>query len=106
MRLVVGMVAMVVTATPVVTRLFATSHLIFAQLLQTLLGAIALIGGPLLQHLIDHLIVAIETLGLIIRTLIPIQIQPVHPIHDGVDGFLGGTLQIGIFNAQNKLPWL
>ncbi len=100
--LIVGMMFVAVTATPVITRLLAFRHLIFTQLLQTLFRAVAFIGCSRLQHLVNHRVIAIKTFGLEIWAFVPFQVQPVHTIHDGFNGFRRGTLKIGVFNTQHE----
>ncbi|CCJ99025.1 conserved hypothetical protein [Cronobacter malonaticus 507] len=105
-RLIVSMMLMAVAATAVITRLFALRHLLFAQRFQTLFRAIAFICRTRRQHFINHRVVAIEAFGLEIRAFIPLQAQPVHPIHNGFDGFRRGALKIGVFNTQHKFATL
>src|SRR5690606_28576366 len=45
-------------------------------------------------------------LRLIERTFVRIKAQPAHAVENGLDGFRSGTLQIGIFNAQDELPFV
>ena len=101
-RLILGMMLMAVAATTVITRLLARRHLTFPQRIQAFTGAVALVGTTIGQHLVDDGVVAIEAFSLIVRTLLPVQPQPVHPFDDGVDRLLSRALQIGIFDAQDK----
>ncbi|CCK07946.1 conserved hypothetical protein [Cronobacter sakazakii 696] len=105
-RLIVSMMLMAVAATAVVTRLFTLRHLLFAQRFQTLFRAIAFICRTRRQHFINDRVVAIEAFGLEIRAFIPLQAQPVHPIHNGFDGFRRGALKIGVFDTQHKFAAL
>ena len=88
MRLIRSMVMSVITAATVVTRLLIIRHLFFTQGFQALFGAIAAVSRTVFNHGVDHLIVAVKAFGLVIRTFIPAEIQPVHPVHNGVDSFL------------------
>ncbi|MNU98224.1 hypothetical protein D3C71_883290 [compost metagenome] len=101
-RVIVG----VVTALAVIAGLLAIGHLAFAQRLQPLLGAEALVGTTVGQHLVDDAVIAIETLGLVVGALIPVQLQPFHALNDGVDRLLSGTFQIGILDTQHELTAL
>ncbi|MOA14742.1 hypothetical protein D3C78_1348630 [compost metagenome] len=74
MWLVIGMAALAVAAVAVVTRFFAVFHLLFTQRFQTFLRAIAFIGGILHQHVVNHRVIAVKTLGLEVRAFIPIQV--------------------------------
>ncbi|STW05540.1 Uncharacterised protein [Klebsiella grimontii] len=80
------MMLVAMAAATVVARLFTFRHLFFTQRFQALFGAVAFIGRARLQHFINDGVVAIKTLGLEVRTLIPFQAQPVHTIHDGFNG--------------------
>ena len=102
-RFIISMMLMAVAAATVITRLLTFRHLLFAQRFQALFRAIAFISSALFQHLIDHRVVAIKTFGLVVRTFIPLQAQPVHAIHNGFDSFRRGTLKIGVFNTQHEL---
>lgn len=82
---------------------FVIRHLVFTQRFQTLFRAIAFIRSAVFQHFVDHAVIAVKTFGLEIRAFIPVQIQPVHAIHNRVDSFLSGTLEIGVFDTQHKL---
>ena len=88
----------------VVARLLAAGHLIGAQLGKFFLGAVAAIRMPARQQLPDDLLVAIEALGLIERTLVVIEPRPLHAVQDLLDGSLGRALQIGVLDAQHELP--
>ncbi len=99
-------IVITMAALAVVTGLLAVGHLAFAQRFQALLGAVALVGAAIRQHLIDQAVVAIETLGLVVGALIPVQLQPFHTLDDGVDRLLGGTFQIGILDTQHELTAL
>ncbi|SAP49591.1 Uncharacterised protein [Klebsiella oxytoca] len=102
-RFIISMMFVTMAAATVITRLFAFCHLFFTQRFQTLFRAIAFIGRARLQHFINDGVIAIKTLGLEVRALIPFQAQPVHTIHDGFNGLRRGALKIGIFNTQHKL---
>ncbi len=102
-RLIVSMVLVAMAAAAIVTRLLTLRHLLFAQRFQTLFRAIAFVSGTGFQHLIDYVVITIETFGLEIGAFVPLQIQPVHAIHDGFNCFRGGAFEIGVFNTQHKL---
>jgi hypothetical protein len=36
------------------------------------------------------------------RSLVPFEAEPAHAIEDALHHVLGGTLEVGIFDAQNK----
>ncbi len=100
------MVLMIVAAATVVTWLFIIRHLLFAQSFQTFFRAVALISCTRFKHVINNRVIAIKTFGLEIRAFIPLQIKPVHTIHNGFDCFRRGTFEIGIFDTQHKLTAL
>ncbi|MNO65355.1 hypothetical protein D3C76_561090 [compost metagenome] len=95
-----------IPALAVIAGLLAARHLAFAQRLQALLGAEALVGAAIGQHLVDDAVVAIEALGLVVGALIPVQLQPFHALNDGVDRLLSGTFQVGILDTQHELAAL
>ena len=86
-RLVGSMMLMAMAAAAVITRFFTFCHLLFTQRLKTLFGAVAFIRRTRFKHFIDNRVITIETFGLEIRALIPLQAQPVHAIHNCFDGF-------------------
>ena len=58
-------------------------------------------GKFLLHHLRDHGAVTVHALHLVERAFIDVHVQPCHRLQDHVDGFLAGTLHIGVFDAQD-----
>src|SRR5690606_12156951 len=64
----------------VITWLHACLHLLFTHGVQLFSTTVAIVGSALIQHLLDDLLIAIHTLHLIERTLIPVQPQPAHAI--------------------------
>jgi hypothetical protein len=55
---------------------------------------------------LDAFLVQVQTLGLIVRTFIPVQSQPTQTI-ENILGILGlRSLVVGILNSQNKLTAL
>ena len=57
----------------------------------------------LLEQLLDDLLVTIKAMGLVKRTFVILESQPGHAFENGIDGFRGGALQIGVLDAQDKL---
>jgi len=97
---------MVMAAAAVITRFFTLRHLIFTQRIKAFFGAIAFIRCTRDQHLINHGVVAVKTFGLEIRAFVPLQIEPVHTIHNGFNCFRRGALEIGVFNTQYELTFV
>jgi len=91
-----------VAALAVVTRLFLARHLLRAQLLQAFLGAITTIGLALVQHLLDDFLVAREAMGLEERPFVILQAEPGHALQNGIHRLGGGTLEVGVLDAQNE----
>ncbi|MNT42013.1 hypothetical protein D3C72_1784100 [compost metagenome] len=73
-RLVVSMAALAIAAVAVVTRFFTVFHLLFTQRFQTFLRAIAFISSSLHQHVVNHRVITVKTLGLEVRAFVPIQV--------------------------------
>ena len=71
---------------------------------QFLRRAKAAVGVSALDQACGEHPVSIQPLGLKIWALIPVQTKPAHPLEDAVHHFLRGTGQIGILDAQDKLP--
>ena len=65
-------------------------------------GRIQLVGMASLNQLLRRLTVRLALRGLIHRFAVIIQAQPVHAVEQRVDGLFGGTLQVGIFDPQQK----
>ncbi len=72
----------------VVAGLLAARHLLRAHLLQFLLGAITTVRIALGEQLLDHLLVAIESLGLKERPLVMIEARPLHAVENLLDGLV------------------
>ena len=54
----------------------------------------------LVEQPLDIFTIAIETLALVVRSLVVVERQPFHAVEDGVHGRLGGTLAIRVLDAQ------
>ena len=87
----------------VVQALFTTRFLRGFHGFQVFGRAVAAVCGASGQHLVDHGLVAIETLHLVDRAFVVAQTQPVHRVQDLVHRVLGGAGHIGVFNAQHEL---
>ena len=89
---------------PVVAGLLAARHLLRAHLLELLLGAITAVRMTLGEQLLEHLLVAIESLGLIERPLVMIEARPLHAVENLLDGLAGRALEVRVLDAQDKFP--
>jgi hypothetical protein len=86
----------------VVARLGAGRHRRFAQRFQAFLRAVAAIGLAGLDQAVRHLAVTRHAQGLVVRTFVVVQPQPLHAFEDRIHRFLGGALAIGILDAQDE----
>ncbi len=87
----------------VVARLLAARHLCLAQLLEFFLARVAAIGLAVGQQPLDHVAVAVETVGLPHRSLVVVEVEPAHAVENDLDGLLGRTLEVGVLDAQDEL---
>ena len=51
----------------------------------------------------QHSFVAVHALHLIERALVMVEAQPSHAFNDHVNRGLGRAVEVGVFNAQNKV---
>jgi hypothetical protein len=79
-RLVRRMLRVIIAAVTVIARLQTVFHLLFAHALKSLFRAVALVGSAVFEHFINDFLIAVKTLGLVVRTFIPVKIEPVHGI--------------------------
>src|SRR4029077_14203813 len=86
----------------VIARLLAASDLLRAHLLQLLLAAVAPIGFTAGNQFFDHILVAVEALGLKERPLVVDESRPFETIQDLLDGLGGRALKICVLDPQNK----
>ncbi len=91
-----------IAADACVARLLLPRDLLLAHRVQLLLGAVAVIGSAVIQHAADDFLVAIESLGLVVRTLVGIEVAPFHAIEDHPHRFIGGPLAVGVLDAQDE----
>jgi len=91
------------TPASVVTRLGTTRLLLSAHRIELFATAIAVISGAVAKHLRDDLAIAIHALGLVERTFVMLQAEPGHAVKDRPDRLRRGTLQIGVFDAQDEV---
>lgn len=100
------MVLVAMAAAAIVTRLHPSPSAL-AQRFQTFFRAIAFVSGTGFQHLIDYVVITIETFGLEIGAFVPLQIQPVHAIHDGFNCFrVERSRSVSSIRSTNSPPWL
>ena len=88
-RLVRGVLGVIVAAVAVIAGLLALFELLLAERVNALLGAVALVGKALREHVVDNRVVAVKALRLIVRALVPVKAQPLHRLDDGVSSLLG-----------------
>ncbi len=62
-----------------------------------------MVGVTAGQQLRCDLAIPVQALHLVERTLVVIETQPVHSVQDRLGGGLRGSLDIGVFDAQNEL---
>ena len=91
------------TPTTVIARLNLFRHLLFAQCVKLFLGGIALVGEALFKHHVNHFTIASQTIHLIDRTFIVIELKPLHAVKNDVNGFLRGAFLVGVFNTKKEL---
>ena len=79
------------------------------KFVEAFLSAKAAVGVTFLDQPLDFALMDFQTLALTVgpvvasavRTLVPLQAQPFQGIDDGLLGFFGGALAVGILDAQN-----
>src|SRR4029077_2700671 len=91
------------TADSGIARLLLTRDLLLALRIQLLLGAVAVGSGDRLQHAANALAVTIETLRLVVRTLVGVEPEPAHALENHAHRLLGGALPVRVLDAQNEL---
>ena len=89
-------------AVAVVARLHFALHGGLAQLIQPLSGTVAAVGKAPGEQVVDHFVIAIETLGLVKGPFVVLQTEPGHALQDRVDRFRCGAFQIGILDTQHE----
>ena len=69
---------------------------------QLFFTAIAVVGGAFFQEFGDDFFIAVEAAGLVhnVVGVVVIETDPFHAVEDDVDGFGGGTRQVGVFDTQ------
>ena len=92
-----------VSISTVISRLFATGHLGFTQLIQLFPARVAVIGMTARHELIDHFLVSIHALRLIKRAFVVIEVQPSHAFQNGVHRFRCRSFKVRIFDSEHKL---
>ena len=102
-RLVRGVLGVIVAAVAVIAGLLALLLLLLAERVDALLGAVALVGKALREHVVDNRVVAVKALGLVEGALVPVEAKPLHRLDDGVSRLLGGSDTVGILYPENEL---
>ena len=87
----------------VVARLFFRGERGLTNRIEFLAGLVGVVRGASGDHLLGDFAVAVETLGLVDRTFVVAQAQPVHRFQDRVDRRLGAALAVGILDPQHEL---
>ena len=106
-RLIISMVLVAMAAAAIVTRLLTLRHLLFAQRFQTFFRAIAFVSGTGFQHLIDYVVITIETFGLEIGPSSHCRFSQFMPsmmasIASGVER----SRSVSSIRSTNSPPWL
>jgi hypothetical protein len=91
-------------ATAVVAGLDTFGALFFPQRFDALPGAVAVVCLPLCQQPLNLVVVQRHALGLVEGALVVVEPEPGHALEDGVYRSLGGTLPVGVLDAQDKAP--
>src|SRR4051812_23114310 len=87
----------------VVARFLLGLELFGSHRFQLFLGAVTAIRVALLQEGLENFSVPIHTAGLVERTFVSREPQPLHAIEDDLRGGFSGPFTVGIFNAENEL---
>ena len=87
----------------VVARLFLARLLLGAHRIKLFLARVTVGGRAGREHLLDHLGVAVETLGLIDLREVAREPEPLHALEDRIHRRLGAALAIGVLDAQQVL---
>ena len=72
-----GKLREIVAAVAVIAGLLALLLLLLAERVDALLGAVALVGKALREHVVDNRVVAVKALGLVEGALVPVEAKPI-----------------------------
>src|SRR6185312_8346894 len=74
-----------------------------AHRLELLLRGVVPVGETLREKLLPDLAIAREALHLEERPLVPVELEPLHRVEDGLLRFLRRALEVGVLDAQDEL---
>ena len=89
-------------AAAIVLGFFTLGPGLFAHGLHLVRGALAPVGAARSQQLVDVAVVEVEALALEHGSALGGQVEPGHGLDDGVSGFLGAALAVGVLHAQQE----
>jgi hypothetical protein len=92
-----------VATTAVIARLLFRELLPGAHRVELVLRAVAVVSRASLQHVADHFLVPVESLRLIERPLVVVQVEPRHALEDHLHRVRRGALHVRVLDAQDEL---
>ena len=81
------------------------TQLPLAQRVELFRRHIARVDEPRVLHLLEHFAITIHALHLIERAFVEIEAQPRHAFENGIDGFAGRALDVGVLDPQHEGPF-
>ena len=91
------------TPAAVVAGLEAQRLLLFAHFVEFFGGRVAVVGAAVGEHLVDHFLVAGETIHLIDGAFVVVEVEPLHALKNHVHGFLRGANLVRVLDAKEEL---
>jgi hypothetical protein len=92
-----------VSATAVIAGLLSAGHLRRSHLCELLLRAIAVVSERTSYQVVRCFAISVQAAALEVWPLIGVQPEPIECLEDDPNGLLGGTLAVGILDAQDVL---
>ncbi|ABA50599.1 hypothetical protein BURPS1710b_2627 [Burkholderia pseudomallei 1710b] len=86
----------------IVARLLARRALALAQRIEFFGRHVARVDEVFLEHLREHLAIAVHPLHLVVRAFVVVEPEPCHPFEDRIDRRLGRALEIRILDPQHE----
>ncbi len=80
-------------------------HCLFPHLIHLFRRTGTIISMSRIQKLLYIFFINIKSPGLKIRAVIPVNAEPFKGVKYGINRFLGGTLNICVFNSEDKFPF-
>ena len=91
------------TPAAVVAGLETEGLLLFAHFVEFFGRRVAVVGAAVGEHLVDHFLVAGETIHLIDGAFVVVEVEPLHALKNHVHGFLRGANLVRVLDAKEEL---